>query len=396
MASVDVARVRADTPAVRSLVHLNHAGASLCPTPVLDTVIEHLRLEAAVGGYEAADVMADRLDAVPAHVGRLIGAEADEIAVVDSATRAWHLAFGALPLRRGDTVLVSRPEYVANVLGLLWAQEKVGIRLEVLADSADGSVDPAAAAQRLARGDVAAVALSWVPSQGGLVQPAARIGTVCRAAGVPFLLDACQAVGQLRVDVAELGCDVLAATGRKFLRAPRGTGFLYVRRSFLERLDPPPMDGRSTDWRSATEWEPAPGARRFETFERPVAAVLGLGAAAAYALDVGPAAIESRVLALGGSVRDRLAAIDGVQLHDEGAHRCGIVTFTVDGVDPDRVMASLRERSVNVSVARAHTARLDMDGRHLDALVRASVHYLNTEGELDRFAELVAGLAAGR
>lgn len=396
MASIDVARVRADTPAVADLLHLNHAGASLCPTPVLDTVIDHLRLEATVGGYEAADRVADRLHEVPDRVGRLIGADPDEVAIVDSATRAWHLAFAAFPLERGDVVLVSRPEYVSNVLGLLWAREKQGIRLEVLPDASDGSVDPEATAERLARGDVAAVALSWVPSQGGLIQPAAEIGAACRAAGVPYLLDGCQAVGQLRVDVDEVGCDVLAATGRKFLRAPRGTGFLYVRRSFMERLDPPPLDGRSTEWRSATEWEPAPGAQRFESFERPVAAVLGLGAAAEYALGLGSAAIESRVLALGGSLRERLAGIDGVEIHDEGTRRCGIVTFTVDGSDPDEVMAWLRERSVNVSVARASTARLDMDGRGLESLVRASVHYVNTDEELDRFADLVAEVAEAR
>jgi selenocysteine lyase/cysteine desulfurase len=390
----EVERLRADTPAVGAgLVHLNHAGASLCPEPVLQVVVDHLRLEAEIGGYEAADREAERIDAVGASVGRLIGAAADEVAVVDSATRAWHLALDALPLPAGATVLVSRPEYVANVLGLLRARDRRGVRLEQLPDTPDGSVDPAATADRLARGDVAAVALTWVPSQGGLVQPAAEVGAVCRAAGVPFLLDACQAVGQLAVDVAELGCDVLAATGRKFLRAPRGTGFLFVRQAFLDRLDPAPWDAHSTRWTGPDTYEPAPGAQRFETFERPVAAVLGLGAAAEYAAALGPARTEARVVALGEALRHRLAGVEGVTVHDQGTHRCGIVTFTVDGVAAADVTAHLRAHRVNTSVSPAESARVDLGGRDLDALVRASVHYLTVGAELDRCAELVADLA---
>lgn len=388
-----VERTRAETPAVAGLVHLNHAGASLCPEPVLDVVVSHLRLEAEIGGYEAADREAGRIEGVRASLGRLVGAAPDEVAVVDSATRAWHLALGALPLQPGDTVLVSRPEYVANVLGLLWARDRRGIRLEQLPDGPDGAVDPAATADRLARGDVAAVALSWVPSQGGLVQPAAEVGAACRAAGVPYLLDACQAVGQLQVDVEALGCDALAATGRKFLRAPRGTGFLYVRRSFLKRLDPQPWDARSTVWTGPDSYEPAPGAQRFETFEQPVAAVLGLGAAADYALELGPLLIEERVVALGAALRGRLAAVLGVEVHDQGTQRCGIVTFTVDGVPAAEVAAHLRAHRVNTSVASLAHAQVDFGGRGLDAAVRASVHYLTVEAELDRCAELVAGLA---
>ena len=201
---------------------------------------------------------------------------------------------------------------------------------------------------------------------------------------MPFLLDACQSVGQLPVDVDRIGCDLLSATGRKFLRGPRGTGFLYVRRSILERLDPPFLDLHAATWTAPDRFSIRPDARRFENWERNYAATIGLGVAVDYALSWGLEAIETRVTALAAELRQRLQALDGVRVHDRGMRRCGIVTFTVDGVPAHDVQRRLAEGGVNTSVSLVQYAQLDLPQRGLPDLVRASVHYYNTEDELDR------------
>lgn len=393
---IDVERVRRDTHGLARRIHLNHAGASPSPDVVVDTVIDHLRLEADVGGYEAAELATPRVQATRASIATLLGCTPDEVAFTAGATDAWQRVFWSFPWRAGDVVLVGRSEYVANALALLRAEHTAGIRVEVIPDDADGQLDVDALDRRLRGGPVALVSLVHVPTSSGLVNPAAAVGERCRNAGVPFLLDACQSVGQLPTDVDELGCDALTATGRKFLRGPRGTGFLYVRSSLLNRLDPVLVDGNSATWIADREVELAPGSLRFEAFERNHAALLGLGRAVEYALELGLDAIGDRVTSLGTDLRARLDAIDGVRVHDPGSTRCGIVTFTVDGLPALEVRDRLAADGVHVWTSSAVHAQLDLPHRGLHEVVRASVHYVTTDAEVDRAAELVAELSGGR
>lgn len=379
----DLARARRDTPGTATVAHLNNAGGSLRPQVVTDTVVAHLRREAEIGGYEAEEEAADRLDAVYGSVARLIGAAPDEIALVESATVAWDVAFASVPLRAGQRILTARTEYISNAIALLQACERTGAVLDVIEDDEHGQVDVDALAARL-DDDVALVALTHVATGGGLVNPAAAVGKLTRAAGVPFLLDACQSVGQLHVDVEELGCDLLAATGRKFLRAPRGTGFLYASRAVTPRLVPPVLGLGAAVWTSPTTYEPVPDARRFETHERSVANLLGLGAAADYALGWGTRATEERVVGLGERLRGMLAEVPGVTVRDKGVDRCAIVTFTVDGVPALEVRDTLRAAGVNVSITRSSSSQLDLAARGLTEVVRASPHYYTSDDELER------------
>ncbi len=378
-------------------MHLNNAGAALPTRTVVDTVVTHLELEARIGGYAAADAVADRSAAVYESVADLIGARTDEIALVESATRAWDMAFYALAstFAPGDVVLTSRSEYASNVLAVLQVARRTGATVEVVPDDDDGALSVDALRARLATGPpVRLVALSWIPTQGGLVNPAAAVGAVTRAAGVPYLLDACQAVGQLPIDVDTLGCDFLSATGRKYLRAPRGTAFLYVRRPWIERLDPPFVDVHAARWTGTDSFVVRADARRFESWEHSVAARLGLGEAVDQARALGVDAIAGRVVALGASLRAQLIDVPGVTVHDLGRERCGIVTFTAEGVDPFALAGSLRDDGINISVSTVDFARFDFDARGLTAVNRASVHYYNTEDELTRFVDAVA--RAGR
>jgi cysteine desulfurase / selenocysteine lyase len=391
---IDVDRVRSDTPGCRDVVHLNNAGASLPPRPVLDAVIDHLRLEAEIGGYEASDERREELEGVYDAIARLIGARREEIALMENATRAWDMAFYALPLRPGDRILTATAEYASNVIAFLQVAGRYpdGVRVEVVPDDDSGqlSVD---ALRAMLDERVKVIAITHVPTHNGLVNPAAEIGKVARDAGVTYLLDACQSVGQLPVDVREIGCDLVSAPGRKFLRGPRGTGFLYVSERVIDRLEPPFLDLHAAEWTGPGEFTVRPDARRFESWESYKAGKLGLGVAASYAMSLGLDAIAERVGALAEGLRERLAELPGVSVHDHGARRCGIVSFSVAGHEAAEVVSTLRARRINVSSADLSSSRFDFEAHGLPpSVVRASVHYYNTEAELDALRDALGDL----
>jgi len=388
---LNLERARRDTPACARVAHLNNAGAALSPQPVVDEVVDYLRLEAEIGGYETAARELDRLRRPYTAAAAMLNCDAEEIAVVESATRAWQLAFAAIPLAPGDRVLTSMAEYGTNYMGLLHAVAHRGIVVDVVPDDDDGRLSVEALREMIDE-RVKLVAVTHVPTNGGLVNPAAAIGAVTREHGITYLLDACQSVGQLPVDVEEVGCDFLGTTSRKYLRGPRGVGILYVRRSQWDRLVPALPDIKSADWIDAGHYRHHPGPRGFETYEISHAAKAGLGVALEYALDIGIHAIWERVRRLGDDLRAGLAAVDGVTVHDLGTQRCGIVTFAVRGHDPAAVRVALSAAGVNVWTTDAPATRLDMDRRGLASLVRASVHYYNTDDELARCCEGVAAL----
>lgn len=379
-------RARLDTPGVAHSVHLNSAGAALPPSPVTEATIAHLRLEARIGGYEAAASAEAQVQDTYDALARLLGCRTDEVAVVDSATRAWDMAFYGLGFGPGDRILTSRAEYASSAIAFLQVAARSGVSIEVVEDDEHGQLSLADLEHRLDRaGDTAKlVAVTHVPTNGGLVNPVEEIGALARAAGVPYLLDACQSAGQLPLDVDRIGCDLLSGTGRKFLRAPRGTGFLYVRRSILDRLEPPMLDLRSATWTGADTYEIKPDARRFETWECNYAAKIGLGVAVDYALGWGLDDIAVRVTDLADGLRSRLTAEPGVHVHDKGRRRCGIVTFTVDGLAATDVARALADEGVSVHVSQTTSAQYDMPARGLHEMVRASVHYYNTDDELDQ------------
>lgn len=380
---IDIGGVRADTPGVNHVVHLNNCGAALMPRPVLEAISDHLALEACIGGYEAEAAAADKLQNAYDSVARLLGARPDEIAMVENATRAWDMVVYGMKLGPGDRILTAKAEYASNYLALLQLARSTGVTIEAVPDDEHGQLD-VCALERMVDARTRLIAVTHIPSGGGLVNPAARIGAVARAHGIPFLLDACQSVGQMPVDVEALNVDILSATSRKFLRGPRGVGFLYVRGALIEELEPAMLDLHSAMWVAPDRYEIRTDARRFETFEGHVGGRIGLGVAVDYALSIGLDHIRRRVFALADRLRAGLAAMPGVTVCDTGEVRCGIVTFTVDGASPDTVKQALAAERINVSTSTAATALLDFSGRGLDAVVRAGVHYYNTEDELEQ------------
>jgi len=377
MTAIDSARERSRTPGCGSGHHLNAAGAALPTTATLETVIDYLRVEAFTGGYEAARQSSERIDRTYAAVATLSGCAADEVALVDSATRAWHVAVASLRLQRGDRVIVTRSEYVSNALMLLTLERELGIVIEVVGTTPEGTTDLDEMEACLEAGGAALVAIGHIPTYSGLVEPVEAVGVLARRFGVPFVLDATQSLGQLPVDVDRLGCDILVSTGRKFLRGPRGTGILIVRRPLLDRLEPWVPDVRGAEWNGDRTWELRDGARRFETFEHSPALRLGLGSAVEQTLELGVDAISERIVTLAGDLRSRLAETAAVELADPAPAGSGIVTFTVDGMAAPAVVEHLAAHGVYLVSVPASHGQWEFGRRDHEAVVRASVHVYN-------------------
>lgn len=392
---IDYLAARRDTPGCEQVIHFDNAGASLMPLPVLNAMLEHLELEAAIGGYAAQARAHDRLEHAYDALARLLGCSRDEVAVVENATRAWDMAFYALPIGGGDRILTSVAEYASNYIPFLQVCRRTGATVQVIPNDGYGQISVAALREAIDE-RVRLIALTHVPTNGGLVNPADEVGRVARSAGIPFLLDACQSVGQMPVNIDDIGCDMLSATGRKFLRGPRAIGFLYVRRGFLETLEPPFLDLHAAEWVGQDQYRIRPDARRFENWETNCAAKIGLGVAVDYALEWGLESIERRVTALADLLRSRLAELPGVTVTDVGRRQCAIVTFKVRDTESKRIRDYLGARQINVTVSDASATRLDFEARNLPPLVRASVHYFNTEAEIDCLCdELRRALSCG-
>ncbi|WP_278261306.1 aminotransferase class V-fold PLP-dependent enzyme [Nocardia sp. AG03] len=389
---IDLAAVRAATPGLDGgQVFLDSAGSSLPPRVVTETVVDHLRREAEIGGYRAANERLDDLAAVKTSIATLIGATADTIALSDSATRSWADFAYSVPLRPGDRILISGADYASNAISALQRAARSGATVEHIPSDPTGRLDTDALAAMLDE-RVRLVSLQHAPTNGGLVNPVAEATRIAHEAGALVLLDACQSIGQLPLDVAALDVDALSATGRKWLRGPRGTGFLYVRAELARSMEPDRLDLHGAQWVAPGEYRLAEDASRFEFWECDVAARLGLGAAVDHLLDLGPEAVYAAVADRAAYLRALLPELPGVTVRDLGTEHSGIVSFTVDGHEPMWLRDRLAERGVTVTVSHASSTLLDMTGRGLAAVVRASPHCFVSPADLDRFVATLAEL----
>jgi selenocysteine lyase/cysteine desulfurase len=386
--------LRAETPGAEKVTHFNNAGCGLLTTTTLQAVQDHVDLEATMGGYEAAAVRAEAVAGFYDATARLLNCRPENIAFASSATHAYSVALSAIPFAAGDVIVTTRNDFISNQLAFLSLRKRFGVEVIHAPDLPEGGVDVEAMAQLLRRYRPRLVAATHLPTNSGLIQPVAAIGQVCRELDLLYLVDACQSAGQLPLDVEEIGCDFLTATPRKFLRGPRGSGFLFVADRVLEAgHEPLFIDMYGARWTAAAEYEPLDTAARFEDWEFSYSTVLGCAAAIRYANEVGVEPGGRRARELAAKLRSGLSPLPGVRVLDRGRELGALVTFAIDGRQAEPVKAELDRRGINSALSFRQFAQYDFGDKDVDWCVRLSPHYYNTEEEVTRVLGAIEELA---
>ena len=387
---IDIEKIRAETPGIEFSTHLLACGSSLMPNNVVDAITQHTQLEALMGGYEAEAKKADELNNIYDIVAKHIGANSYEIALMENSTVAWSHAFYALPLNSGSKILTSEAEYAANYVAFLQRAKRDNLIIDIVPSDESGTLD-INALESMVDEEVGLIAISWIPTNGGLVNPAEKVGQIAKKYNIPYLLDACQAAGQMSIDVEKIGCDFLAATGRKFLRGPRGTGFLYIKDKWLSIIEPVMIDHFGAPWVSKNTYELRKDARRFETWENSYALRIGLGEAITYAEEIGIDLIHERVQLLARLNRKLLSEVKNVQVRDIGTEQCGIISFSIEEEkDPKKIVDQMSEAGFTIGSVDPESTLIDSEKRNLPTLLRMAPHYYNTEEEIEKAVKQIS------
>jgi selenocysteine lyase/cysteine desulfurase len=384
---------RNDTTGCAHVNHMNSAGAGLMPVPVVSAIIDHIRLEAEIGGYEAADRKAKEIQAFYTSAAKMLNCSPGNIAFTANATDAFCRAISSIPFQPGDVILTTNEDYISNQITYLAFERRFGTILVRAASLPSGGVDLKDLEECIIRHQPKLVSVTHIPTNSGLIQPVKEIGTLCAKYGVLYLIDACQSAGQIPLDVQSLQCDFMSITSRKYLRGPRGAGFLYVSSKILDAgYEPLFIDMRGADWIADNEYVPVKDARRFEDWEFAYALLLGTGAAIDYYLTIDADKIEQQVKFLASYLRSALQKINGVTVHDKGPDLGGPVTFHVKGSGPEWIKKYLLQKKINVVTSYRRFAVLDYDEKRIDWTIRVSPHYYNTLEEAKSLVHAVEEL----
>ena len=390
---MDIQQIRNDTPACSSSLFLNSAGSSLSPAVVNKAIVDYLAEEEKLGGYKLAEIKERELNGFYHEAAKLVNSTPSNIALTYNATDAYARALSCIPFRKGDVILTTEDDYVSNYFNFITLAKRFQTRFITIKNHGDGGVDMIAFEELVLRHQPRLVSVSHVPTHTGMVQDAASIGAVCEKHNVLYLLDACQSVGQLSVDVKKLKCDFLSATGRKFLRGPRGTGFLYISSSVLARdMAPLFMDLRGADWVSRDKYKISQDAKRFEHWEVPYALMMGLKEALGYVNGIGMDKIDAYNKTLMQRLRGNLSSVRNLQVYDKGARLCNILTFRKKGKTLEETKHALDKAGVLYSVTMRSNAQISFSKYGIEWAIRLSPHYFNTIDEIDQVSEVINSL----
>jgi len=384
---------RLDTPSCQKMIHFNNAGSSLMPDPVINEVLDYIKRENEIGGYELMFQESARFTQVYESIAELINAGSDEIALFENATRAFQALIYGLNFKPGDIILTSSSEYISNYLSFLHLKKTKGVQIIHLKEDEHGQTSIEDFKQKCKElKNIKLVSLCHIPTQSGLINLAKEFGEVARDEGIFYFLDTTQSVGHLHIDVEEIGCDAIVGTGRKYLRGPRGTGFLYVKKSKQSGIDNYIVDNLSAVLVDSNNYKEVDDLKGKETWEKNYALIVGLGKACEYALKIGTKNIESRCLELGSQFREKLSRIPNVKVQDPGLHQSALVTFSVENYSSEFLCEKLFENKANTTWVPEARALLDFKPRGISDVVRASLHYFNSADEIDKFIDLLKSL----
>ena len=391
--SLDINQLREDTPGTKSVFHFNNAGSSLPTQKTLDEITKYLQIEGTLGGYEVKEKFLQEIQQCYDEAAKLINCQADEIAIVSNASDAFNKALYAISFNKGDIILTSEVEYGNNYLNFLNIQREKGIEFHIVPNDEFGNI-MLEKLESMISPNVKLIAITHIPTNSGLVVPVEKIGAIAKKNDILYLVDACQSVGQLPVDVNNIQCDFLSATSRKYLRGPRGLGFLYVKKELLQKLNPPSLDMVAAHWQDEKNFTLDIDIKMFEHWEKSFALILGLKEAIRYLNELGVENTWQRIQFLANDLREKFSKIQRVKVLDIGAQKCGIVSFQIDGIPSGEVVKTLSGNKINISASLRFSTVLDMDKRGLTGVNRASVHYYNTEEEIDFLVSKIKEIAS--
>lgn len=390
----EVNQFRQETTGTNTVLHLNNAGAGLMPDLVTQAQIDHINLEAQIGGYEAAALKTKVIDAFYEQCAILFNSKPTNIAFTASATDAYTRALSSIPFKKGDIILTDRDDFVSNQIQFLSLKKRLGISIVHINNALAGGIDLEDLKNKLYKYSPKLLAITHIPTNSGLIQPVDDVAVIYKEYLNTsqnkswYLLDACQSVGQMKLDVQKLGCDFLSITCRKFLRGPRGTGALYISDKALQAgLEPMFIDMRGAEWIEKDKYVQQSDAKRFEDWEFAYSAVVGTKTAIQYYLGIGEDKVSHQVKLLSSIIRQKLTAIDKVRVLDRGAELGGLVTFHIKGCNPQVIIAELLRSKINVVPSYRAFGVMDFDEKGVEWAVRASPHYYNTLNEIEFFIE---------
>jgi cysteine desulfurase/selenocysteine lyase len=386
--SLDIEKLRADTPGTQAVIHFNNAGCSLPVKETIDIITEYLQLEATLGGYEVKNKYENIINDFYSEAAELINAGKDEIAIVSNASDGVNKILHSIQWKAGDVLLTTEVEYGNCYLNYLKLKEEKGIIVKIVPSDHDGNI-LLKKMEEMISSKVKLIAVTHIPTNSGLIMPAEKIGNIAKKHNILFLLDACQSVGHIPVDVKKIQCDFLSTTSRKYLRGPRGMGFIYARKEILEKLKPSTLDMVTAHWKDADNYALDCNIKIFEQWEKSYALLLGFSKALSYLNNLGVENTWKRIQYLSTYLRSQLEQTGGIEVTDIGKEQCGIVTFSVAGIDSEKLVNALLKHGINLSTSLRFSTVLDMDKRGLTGVCRASIHYFNTKEEIDILIEKV-------
>jgi selenocysteine lyase/cysteine desulfurase len=390
----EIESFRKDTPGCSNVIHLNNAGAALMPDVVTQSILDHINLEAQIGGYEASAMRADAIREFYTQAATLLNCKPTNIAFTASATDSYTRALSAIPFQPGDVILTDNDDFISNQIQFLSCGKRLGVRLERINNASEGGVDLNDLEYKLKKLQPRLLAITHIPTNSGLIQPVKEIGKIfgdyerAHSGKTWYILDACQSAGQLKLDVEELKCHFLSITSRKFLRGPRGAGFLYISDKALDaRLEPMFIDMRGAEWIEKDLYKPRPDAVRFEDWEFAYSLVLATSEAIKYCVTIGEDKIWEQTKFLSDYMRQQLNSVNTLRVLDRGPQVGALVTFHIKGFEPRFLVSELLKRKINVVPSYRNFAIIDFDEKQVEWAIRASPHYYNTTNEIDQFIE---------
>ncbi|NML57172.1 aminotransferase class V-fold PLP-dependent enzyme [Chryseobacterium cheonjiense] len=387
---MNIDRIRQETRGLSDgKIFLNNAGSSLMPSIVVDSMKEYLELEEQIGGYETANRKADILEKFYDEAAKLINAKPSNIAFATSATEAYAKALSSIMFKEGDVIITTADDYISNQITFISLQKKLKLKVLRTKNLPDNELDLEDLEKLIKEYNPKLIAVTHIPTNSGLIQNVEDVGRLCKQYDILYLVDACQSVGQLAVDVEKIGCDFLSATGRKFMRGPRGTGFLYASDKILEQnYAPLLLDMRGADWTEFNDYELFKTAKRFESWEISYASLMGFTHALQYANIIGLPAIEHYNKGLSERLRENLKN-NGFDVWDWGKNLSSIITFSGPDGDLERIQNILKENNIFFSVTHKNSALIDFTRKNINGIVRLSPHYFNTVEEINRVSDVL-------